>query len=71
MDNWIGISEASKILRISPNTVKKLVREGILPAYQVTGVRGLQFQREEVKKLIKRVEPVKPKPDTSHRKRSR
>lgn len=57
MGNWIGVSEASKILGISPNTVKKLVQKGILPAYQVTGVQGLQFKREDVENLIKRVEP--------------
>lgn len=57
MGDWIGIIEVCRILGISPNTVKKLVDEGILPAYEIIGVRGLQFKREEVEKLIRRVEP--------------
>ncbi len=57
MANRIGLKEACKILQLSPNTVKRLVREGRLPAYQVAGVRGLQFEREDVEKLITPVEP--------------
>ncbi len=57
MSNWIGIAEACEILGVSPNTVKKLVRKGILPAYQIAGVRGLQFHPEDVEKLVQRVEP--------------
>lgn len=60
MGEWIGVTDASKILGISPNTVKKLVSDGVLPGYEVTGVQGLQFKREDVEKLIRRVE-VKPK----------
>lgn len=58
MADWIGISEAKEILGLSGNTIKKLVRKGILPAYQITGVRGLQFHPEDVQKLIARVEPT-------------
>lgn len=58
MAEWIGMAEARKILGLSGNTVKKLVRKGILTAYEVTGVRGLQFHREDVEKLIKKVEPT-------------
>jgi excisionase family DNA binding protein len=57
--DWIGITEAAKILGISRNTVQKLVEEGILPAYEVTGVKGWQFKRADVQGLIRRVEPKK------------
>ncbi len=57
MKQWIGITEAAKILGLSRNTVAKLVDEGILPAYQIMGVKGLQFKPEDVQGLIKRVEP--------------
>ena len=60
MSDWIGVIEASKILGIAPNTVKKLVQKGILPAYEITGVQGYQFKREDVMGMIKRVEPKPP-----------
>ncbi len=72
MADWIGMSEACEILGLSNNTVKKLVRKGILPAYQITGVRGLQFHPEDVEKLVQRVEPDESKPvEPKHKKRGR
>lgn len=71
MGDWIGVIEASSILGISPNTVKKLVREGVLTAYEITGVRGYQFQREDVERLIKRVEPTPAKTANKPKKKSK
>jgi excisionase family DNA binding protein len=59
MQQWIGITEAARILGISRNTVQKLVEKGVLPAYEVTGVKGWQFKREDIEGLIRRVEPTK------------
>ena len=70
MEEWIGVIEASKILGIAPNTVKGLVQKGILPAYEITGVRGYQFKRQDVLAMIKRVEPRQahsPKPKKKKR----
>ncbi len=71
MANWIGITEACEILGLSNNTVKKLVRKGILPAYQIPGVRGPRFHPEDVEKLIQRVEPTEASPQEKKRKPSR
>jgi len=54
---WLKINEACQILDVSRNTLKALVREGILPAYKIEGVVGYKFKRAEVESLIKRVEP--------------
>ena len=43
MNDWIGMAEAKEILGLSHNTVTKLIRQGVLPAYQVPGVRGPAF----------------------------
>lgn len=61
MNDWIGMAEAKAILGLSHNTVKKLIDQGILPGYKVPGVRGPRFHREDVEKLIQRIEPTKPK----------
>lgn len=74
MSDWIGVTEAKEILGISVNTVKKLIREGILPAYEVPGVRGPRFHREDVEKLIRRIEPgvnKTTKPDSKKAKKRR
>lgn len=58
MGEWIGITEVSEILGISTNTVKKLIREGKIPAYEVPGLLVFRFKRSEIEELIK---PVRPK----------
>ncbi len=47
--------DACKILGVSRNTLKRLIREGIVPAYEVQGVAGYKLRRDEVEALI---EPV-------------
>ncbi len=55
---WITLKEACDILGISPNTVRKLIRTGVLPAYEIKGVKGFQLKRADVEALIT---PVKVK----------
>lgn len=62
MADWIGMAEACEILTLSSNSVRKLIRQGILPAYEVPGIRGPRFRREDVEKLIRRIEPTQVKP---------
>ena len=71
MGNWITLAEACEVLGLSANTVKKLVRKGILPAYEVTGVRGPRFQREDVEKLIKPIQPTEIEAAPMKRKKSK
>jgi excisionase family DNA binding protein len=53
--DWISITEACKHLGISRNTLKKLVREGIVPAYRIQGVIGYRLKRNEVEALVRPV----------------
>jgi excisionase family DNA binding protein len=69
MANWIGMAEACEILAISSNSVRKLIRQGILPAYEVPGIRGPRFHREDVEKLVRRIEPTEAKPVAKGRKK--
>ncbi len=57
MADWLKVQDACDILGVSPNTLRRLVKEGKLQAYVIDGVRGYQFRREDVEKLII---PVKP-----------
>jgi excisionase family DNA binding protein len=59
--NWLYPKEAGEILGVTRNTLKGLVRKGILPAYTIDGVVGIRFKRPEVEALIKRVEPEQAK----------
>lgn len=52
MNEWITLKEACEILGVAPNTVRGLVRKGILPAYEIKGVRGFQLKRDDVMALI-------------------
>ncbi len=58
---WVGVTEACRILGISNMTLYKLVDEGFLPAYRIRGVKAMQFKRSDVVGLIERVEPGRKK----------
>ncbi len=53
---WITIKEACELLGVTPNTVRKLIRSGVLPAFETKGVRGFQIKRADVEALIRPVE---------------
>jgi excisionase family DNA binding protein len=55
MENWMTLKETCKYLDLAPNTVYKLVRSGGLRAYQVRGVRGMKFKKEDVEALLTEV----------------
>jgi len=57
MTDWLKVQEACDLLGVSPNTLRRLVREGRLQAYVISGVRGYQFRRHDVEKLIIPVRP--------------
>ena len=57
--DWINAQQATEILGITRNTLKRLVRDGILPAYTIQGVAGYRFKRPEVQALIKPVLPAR------------
>lgn len=59
--HWISLAEAQSILGISRNTLKKLIREGTLPAYTIEGVVGYKVKRSDVEALIKPVVVERPK----------
>lgn len=56
---WLSVEDACALLGISRNTLKKLIREGRVPAYTIEGVVGYKLKRSEVDTLIKPV-PVQP-----------
>jgi excisionase family DNA binding protein len=59
MADWLTLKDVRELLGVAPNTVRKLIRTGQLPAYQITGVRGPRFKRADVEALIRPIE-VKP-----------
>jgi excisionase family DNA binding protein len=59
MSEWISMKEPSELLGVTPNTVRRLIRDGVLPAFEIKGVRGYQLKRADVETLIT---PVKVKP---------
>ena len=37
-----------ELLQMSPVHVRRLAREGVIPAYRIEGVRAFKFKRDEV-----------------------
>jgi excisionase family DNA binding protein len=60
MEQWLNIKQTCEMLGVTANTVRKLIRTGVLPAREITGVRGFQIKREDVESLIKPVKVKKP-----------
>ncbi|MBI5029470.1 MAG: helix-turn-helix domain-containing protein [Chloroflexi bacterium] len=70
MDEWLSLKEACKILRLAPNTVRKLIRTGDLRAYEIKGVRGPRFKKEDLEGLITPIQPQSPKEKVTKKKKS-
>jgi excisionase family DNA binding protein len=62
--DWISFVEACKILGVSRNTVKKLIRKGTLPAYTIEGITGYKLKRHDVEALLRPVVVDSPKKQT-------
>ena len=60
MSEWITMKEACDLLGVASNTIRRLILTGVLPAYEIKGVRGYQIKRADVEALIT---PVKVKPE--------
>jgi excisionase family DNA binding protein len=52
MSEWISLKDACELLGVAPNTIRKLIRTGVLPAYEIKGVKGYQIKRLDVEALI-------------------
>ncbi len=65
MSEWISMKDACELLGIAHNTLRRLIDTGVLPAYEVKGVRGFQIKRADVEALIT---PVKVKPAKGRKK---
>jgi len=59
MGEWITMKDACELLGVAPNTIRRLIRAGVLPAYEIKGVRGFQLKRVDVESLVTRVEVKK------------
>ncbi len=70
MSGWLSVEDACSILGISRNTLKKLIREGNVPAYTIAGVVGYKLKREDVEALIKPVSIQKPPKESSRKKKA-
>ncbi|WP_081282412.1 helix-turn-helix domain-containing protein [Mycobacterium asiaticum] len=51
----ISTKDAANRLRISPNTLRKYVALGLIPAHQV-GLRLLKFDPNDVDKLVRKID---------------
>jgi len=63
MAEWLTLKDVHEMLGIAPNTIRKLVRTGELPAFEIKGVRGPRFKKEDVEALVTpvKVQPLKKK----------
>ncbi len=50
---WIGVTQAARMLKVSPGTVYKLIEEGLLDSYQRHGEKShWQIKKASVERLI-------------------
>ena len=71
MGEWITMKEACELLGVAPNTIRRLVRRGVLPAYEIRGVRGYQLKRADVEGLISPVKVNTPAEEPAKRAKSK
>ncbi len=62
----IPIADAAKILKVSTQTVRRMIRNRELPAYKRVGIKSLLVPRDKVIELSK-PRPVEIKPKRARR----
>lgn len=70
MDEWLSLKDACEILELAPNTVRKLIRTGVLRAYEIKGIRGPRFKKEDLNGVITPIQPQLPKEKVNKKKKS-
>ena len=56
-DNWLTIPTAQKYLSVSRATLYRLMQQGVLPYYRITGTRQRRFKQSELDQLLVREDP--------------
>jgi excisionase family DNA binding protein len=65
-DIFYSVKKSAKYLCISRQSLYRLVNEGRLPAYRITGLRLMRFKKHDLDKLIEKVEgPITIEPKTN------
>ncbi|GAB4558555.1 MAG: hypothetical protein Kow0047_03730 [Anaerolineae bacterium] len=52
VDSWITVREAAEYLGLSQSTVRRYIRQGLLPAARLPSGRGVRILRSEVERLL-------------------
>lgn len=56
-DVWLTMPQAIEYLQVSRRTLYRLMDEGILPYYRITGTRQRRFKRSDLDQLMVLEEP--------------
>lgn len=57
---WLTLSQAVAYLQVSRRTVYRLMEEGTLPYFRISGTRQRRFQRSDLDKLMIPEDPSVP-----------
>jgi excisionase family DNA binding protein len=52
--DWMNVTEATKYLKVSRQTLYNLMDRGILPYYELKGVRGRRIKKDDLDALLRR-----------------
>ncbi|HIC88501.1 MAG TPA: DNA-binding protein [Anaerolineae bacterium] len=55
---WLTVAEAAEYLRVSDSTVRRYVREGLLPAARLPDKRGIRVRRSDLETLLSPDSPL-------------
>jgi len=64
-DVWLTMQQAMKYLQVSRRTLYRLMDDGVLPYYRITGTRQRRFRQSELDQLLVREDPESPVDDDS------
>ncbi len=59
--DWMNVTEACAYLKVSRQTLYKLMNEGTLPYYELKNVRGRRIKIADLDALLQRGSPVEEK----------
>ena len=59
---WLNVTEAAIYLQVSRQTIYNLIERGILPFYEVRGIRGKRIKKEDLESLFQKSGPTSEQP---------
>ena len=62
---YLSVRQAAEFLSVSPRTIRRYIKQQLLPAYRVAGQPTIRIKREDLEAVLEPVAAEQPEDDQS------